>query len=298
MKAGIILLIIIGFSNLGFSQIKSERKVEYWFFKKAGESDFHKVTSNDSCVIFWEEYNRYGKITKEYDFPADRCWQINGPWEHHYFYDNDNRLIEHRDFGGEEGKTRTLMKNFFYSYPYLNEPYKANEFYYIYNYRGKTISERQQIDTFYLNIQNTKRMFEYSKTGWKFDTIKVDKGEYIFRKDFVFNEAALSATPILPLLGKKNITEFEIALLKNLQIISNNLSNIYGTEENNNMEIEFRETENKTSIKFILSAYFIKIEYIYLNQSGDGHLSFFYRYARDESNLEKLKMVKSYIEYY
>ena len=107
----ILILITFWFSNLTLCQIKSERQVKYWLYKKADKRGFHKNTSKDSCVIFWEEYNQSGKIIKEYDFPSDMCWQIDGPWVHYYFYDNKDRLIEHRSFGGEEGKVKTLMRD-------------------------------------------------------------------------------------------------------------------------------------------------------------------------------------------
>lgn len=298
MKAEIIMLLIIGFSNLALSQIKSEKQVTYWLDKNADERGFHKNTSRDSCVIFWEEYNQNGKITKKYDFPSDRCWQMNGPWEHHYFYDDYNRLIEHRNFGGEEGKQRILMRNFFYSYPYLNEPFKANEFYFIYNYKAKSKIEEQQIDTFYLDTVNTKGMHDYSETRWKFDTIKFDEGYFIFREDFKRNKKLFHPDLIIKLIGKENIKDFEISLLEEINQISHKLTKIYETDENYFCRFEYLEIKNQRSLSFEVSKSLLEIEYKFLNQFGDCYLSFQYESKRNGYNLKKLRKVKSYIKYY
>lgn len=298
MKVRILILLTFGLSNLVFSQIKSERQVKYWLFKKAEEKGFHNNTSKDSCVIFWEEYNRNGKLTKEYDFPSDRCWTINGPWEHHYYYDDQGRIIEHRFYGGEEGKRRTLMQDFFYSYPYADEPNRANEFYFIYDYKVERRVEEEQIDTFYLDTVNTKGMFEFSRTGWKYDTIKYKEGSFIFKKDFERKKELFTPDLISVILSKSDVKDFEVALIDNLSQICNKFAEVYKTDESNFCEFEFRETGKQRSIKFELSKYFLDIEYKFLNLNGDCHLSFFYRCDRNGSNLEKLNYVKSYIEYY
>jgi uncharacterized protein YxeA len=298
MKTVILILLAIGFSNLVFSQIKSERQVKYWLHKKVEEKDFHKNTSKDSCVIFWKEYNRKGKITKEYDFPSDRCWTINGPWENHYYYDDEGRIIEHRYYGGEEGKRRTLMKNFFYSYPYADEPNRANEFYFIYDYKAKTRIEEEQIDTFYLDTVNTKGMFSFFRTGWKYDTIRYEEGSYIFKEGFERKKDLFKPDLILAILSKSDIKGFEIALIDNLNQICEKLTKVYETDESYFCEFEFREEGNRKNIKFKISKYFLDIEYNFLNLNGDCYLSFFYRCDRTGSNLKKLNFVKSYIEFY
>lgn len=298
MKAEILILLTFGISSLLFGQIKSERQVEYWLHKEVEKRGFHKNNSKDSCVIFWEEYNRNGKVTKEYDFPSDRCWKINGPWEHHYYYDEKDRIIEHRFYGGKEGNERTLMKNFFYSYPYANEPNRANEFYFIYDYRAKTRIEEEQIDTFYLDTVNTKGMFDFFRTGWKYDTIKYDEGYFIFKEDFERNKELFTPDLIEPILSKSDIKDFEIELINNLLQICNKLTEVYEAKESYFCEFEFREEGNQRSIKFQISKYFLDIQYKLLNLNGDCRLSFFYRCDRNGSDLEKLSFVKSYIEYY
>jgi len=298
MKAGILILLTFGVSNLVFGQIKSERQVKYWLHKKAEERGFYKNSSKDSCVIFWEEYNRRGKVTKEYDFPSDRCWTINGPWENHYYYDDKGRIIEHRLYGGEEGKRRTLMKNFFYSYPYADEPNRANRFYFIYDYKAKTRIEQEQIDTFHLDTVNTKGMFGIFRTDWKYDTLKYEKGSYIFKEGFERKKELFKPDIILAVLNKSEIKDFEVALIDNLNKICNKFTEVYETDESYFCEFEFREEGNQRSIIFEISKYFLDIEYKFLNQKGDCYLSFFYRCDKNGSNLEKLSFVKSYIEYY
>lgn len=298
MKARILILLTFGFSEMVFGQIKSERQVKYWLHKKAEENGFHKNTSKDSCVIFWEEYNPNGKVTKEYDFPSDRCWTINGPWENHYYYNDEGRIIEHRLYGGEEGKRRTLMKNFFYSYPYADEPNRANEFYFIYDYKAKTKIEAEQIDTFFLDTVNTKGMIEFSRTGWKYDTIRYKEGSYIFKEGFEWRKELFKPDMILTIIGKSDIKDFEIALIDNLNQICNKFTKAYETNESYFCEFEFTEIGKQRSIKFKISKYFLDIEYKFLNLNGDCHLSFFYQCYRNGSNLEKLSFVKSYIEYY
>lgn len=298
MKAEILILLTFGLSNLVFGQIKSEKQVKYWLHKKEEKKGFHKNISKDSCVIFWKEYNRSGKVTKEYDFPSDRCWTINGPWEHHYYYDDKDRIIEHRFYGGEEGKGRTFMKNFFYSYPYADKPNRAIEFYLIYDYKAQTRIEEVQIDTVYLDTVNTEGMVYFFRTGWKYDTLKYEKGSYIFREGFERKKELFKPDLILSVLNKSDIKDFEIALIDNLNQICNNFTEVYETDESYFCEFEFREKQYQRSTKFKISKYFLDIERKFLNQNGDCYLSFFYRCDRNGSNLEKLNFVKSYIEYY
>ncbi|MEZ4960157.1 MAG: hypothetical protein R2830_10120 [Saprospiraceae bacterium] len=190
------------------------------------------------------------------------------------------------------------MQDFFYSYPYADEPNRANEFYFIYDYKVERRVEEEQIDTFYLDTVNTKGMFEFSRTGWKYDTIKYKEGSFIFKKDFERKKELFTPDLISVILSKSDVKDFEVALIDNLSQICNKFAEVYKTDESNFCEFEFRETGKQRSIKFELSKYFLDIEYKFLNLNGDCHLSFFYRCDRNGSNLEKLNYVKSYIEYY
>lgn len=297
-RIAILILITFWFSNLTLCQIKSERQVEYWLHKKADKRGFHKNTSKDSCVIFWEEYNQSGKIIKEYDFPSDMCWQIDGPWEHYYFYDNKDRLIEHKSFGGEEGKVKTLMRDFFYSYPYKNEPNKVNELYILYDYKAKTRIEEEQIDTFYLDTMNTKGMFTFLRTGWKFDTVRFDRGNFIFKEDFERSKKLFTPDLILNLTGKNSVKDFEIALESNILELSNSLQEIYSTKDSYSCEFIFQEVNIKREIRIRTTEFFIEIEYSFVNEKGDNYLTFFYKYRITGNDLEKSYYVKSYIEYF
>lgn len=281
-----------------FSQKKSEKIIEYWLERKANDTDFYDNTPKDSCIMFWEEYNIHGKITKRYDFPADRCWQINGPWEHHYFYDVQQRLTEYRWYGGVEGDERILMENEFYSYPFLDTFYKTNVIRIIYDYKANTRIEQEQVDTFYFSTTNIKEEFNIYEIGLVRDTLSFLQGDFLFTKHFSYNKELFKPFIIKDLIGKKTIQEFDFALKNNIKELSHNLKNINQTSDNAFYEFSFQEINSQKIIEFDISEHFIKINLIFLNQYGDEELKYHYRYYIDGDELKKIALVKSFIEYF
>lgn len=298
LKYTTLFFFMISLSNLSFGQIKSEKQVQYWFLKAVDQPGFHENISNDTCILFWEEYNPNGKITKRYNFPSDRCWRINGIFEHHFFYDNRDRIIEHRRFFGEDGEEKLLTDNSFYSYPRLNEPYKANEILLIYNLDTPTRAEAEKIDTFYIDTITTKGMFDIVKTNWKFDTLRFEEGDFILRNNFKRGQNLFSPSLIYPLLGKNNIKDFEIALMNNIVEIADKLTKKICNDKVYPCEFEFKEKMNNTSTNIILSDYSIEVTYKFLNQLGDCNLAYHYKSERNGKYLKKMYKIKSYIEYY
>ena len=298
MKIGILILLIFGISDLTFGQIKSERQVKYSLNKDTDEKGFHNNISKDSCIIFWKEYNEQGKVTKEYDFPSDRCWKINGPWEHHYFYDKDNRITEHRDFGGEEGQERVLMRNHFFSYPHLQEPNKANELLVVYNFAANTKTEQQTVDTFQIDTINTKYLIDHTRTYWKFDTIINDQGNFIFREDFRYDKDLFNPIIIEALLNKQTVKEFEIALLANIAGLSEKLQEIHSKEKLHSLDFVFEEKSKRREIQIRTTENFVNIGYRFINKAGNNDLTFNYEYNVNGNKLAKEGFVKFYIDCY
>lgn len=298
MKNTILILLLLGGSNLGYGQKKSEKQVRFWMQKEEGKKGFHKNNSRDTCVIFWEEYNSIGKIVKKYDFPSDRCWSIDGPWEHHYIYDTYGRIIEHRDFGGEEGKERTLFRDFFYSYPHINEPYLANEIVIVYDFKAKTKIEEEKIDTIRLDTINTTGMYENYTESLKFDTVIFQQGYFAFKEDFKYEKKLFEPSLIEKLINKDSVEDFEIALIENIKELSFNLQEIHRSENIHTCEFSFREKDKRKELQIRTTESFINIEYKFINKRGDVCLSFHYEYYINGDKLKKENFVKSYIDYY
>ncbi|HOY07814.1 MAG TPA: hypothetical protein PLO67_20530 [Saprospiraceae bacterium] len=297
MKVALLFVLFSGIFNTGFSQVKSVRQVEYSLGKESGTPDFFDNTSRDSCVVFWEKYDSTGKILIKYDFPADRCWQVNGPWEHHYFYDDQGRIVEHQYYGGEEGEKRILMKDFFYSYPFQSQSNKALQVQLIYNYQAETVSEQEQIDTIFREIVNTDKMYFPGKSYWKFDTIHFRKGDFIFKQGFKYDKNLFREALVEHLTGKQNIEDFEKVLVRNIKTLSENLVRISEANSTHFCEFEFLESDRSKSLHFKVLKYYIYLSCTLYNSKGENYLTMYYEYKIGDDNLKKVSLIKTYTSY-
>lgn len=298
MKIFFSILLLAMFFNAGFSQVKSVKKIEYRLSVQSGKQYLPEFKYEDSCVVFWETYDRNGKILIEYDFPSDRCWQINGPWEHHYFYDKQGRLIEHRYYGGKEGSVRILMEDLFYSYPFRNDPGKANEVHIIYDYQAGVGLEAEQIDTIFYDTFYPQEVYAPFKSTWKFDTIRFSKGNFIFREDFTYNKSLFQPELLESLTKQKTVIDFEKALTLKIDLLSDNFTQIWNTGDSYSYEFKFQESDPSKAIELKVSEYFIWVTYELYDARSNNYLTLNYEYYIPSRSLKKGYWIQTYTEYY
>lgn len=288
----LFLFILISLSNFAFGQIKSVKQVKYHLFKDSVKKGFHENKSKDSCVVLWEEYNQLGNLTTEYLFPSDRCWKIDGPWENHYYYNENDSLIKVEKYGGKEGMDKNLMSKTLYSYP--NNKKQYIETYIKYELPFSKKSSTTTSDTLYVK----HREFADNRNTKKLDTINFTEGILISERSNKPNPQLFKPKYIKPLLNKSTIKEFEIALIDSLKPLATNFNMLFTQADSWNYKIEFIESKSNTSLCIETHEYSMEISYKFLDNYGNCYMEYNYKTDKSGSYLEKSNFIKTEIVYY
>lgn len=286
-KHFIILFLLLQIGQV-YAQIKSIKIIE-----KAFASEDSKQKS--SCIYQWEKYDKNGNIVFKQDFPSDKCWEKNGPWEHHYRYNDKGFITEEKKYGHSD-KGMILMLHRFYtplsnidSLIYIEKNIK-------YNYSAKSKSERKKIQLISFDTICNRELV-YKKTLPKQDTVGSLRGFFLTNTISKIRLHNLNPTMFETLIDKKTNQKFE-------REIRNHIADIFDTIKNlsNNIEqsytLEFIESKCQRKIKIEYGRIWTKIAFSYLNSHSDAYIT--YGYVWENVKIDQIRKYKtvSKMKYY